>query len=109
MVKLPSTDSVRSYAVGLNKGYVVTRVTPRTKPSSKKGTTSKRVREIRKLMRSVCDLNPLEKKAIEMFKTEVAKVEKRAFKLLKKRLGKRSRAIKKRDELHNLIKMAAKK
>ena len=109
MVKLPSTDCVKSYAVGLNKGYVVTRVTPRFKPSSKKGSTSKRVREIRKLMRSVCDLNPLEKRTLEMYKTEVAQVEKRAFKLLKKRLGKRSRAIKKRDELNNLIKMAAKK
>lgn len=108
MVKLPSTDCVKSYAVGLNKGFVVTRVKKTERRSSKKGTTSKRVRDIRKLMRSICDLNPLEKRCLEMYKTEVPQVEKRAFKLLKKRLGKRSRALKKRDELNNLIRMTNK-
>lgn len=38
-----------------------------------------------------------------MYKTGVAQVEKRAFKLLRKRLGKRSRAIKKRDNINQFI------
>ena len=46
-------------------------------------------------MRSVTDLSMFEKRILEMFKSGVVKVEKRAFKLLKKRLGSRSRAMKK--------------
>ncbi len=103
----PTSNCVNSFAMGLNKGFVVTKVDKVARPSSRKARTSNRVRQIRKLVRSVVDLTPLEKRCLEMYKAEVAQVAKRAFKLLKKRLGKRSRAIKKRDELNALIRGGA--
>ena len=60
-------------------------------------------------MRSVTDLSMFEKRILEMFKSGVVKVEKRAVKLLKKRLGSRSRAMKKREELVNIINNLKKK
>ncbi len=98
-----TSDCVNSYVVGLNKGFVVTKIEKVPRPSARKCRTSNRVRQIRKLVRSVVDLNPVEKRILEMFKTGVQQVEKRAFKQLRKRLGKRSRAIKKRDELKQII------
>lgn len=49
-------------------------------------------------------MSPFEKKVLEQFKTGIGKVQKRAFRLIKKRLGTRSRAIKRRDKLNDLIK-----
>lgn len=46
-------------------------------------------------MSSVCEMSPFEKKVLELFKTGINKVEKRAFRLLKRRLGSRTRAKKK--------------
>lgn len=51
--------------------------------------TSNRVREIRNLIDSVASLSPFEKRVMELFRMGVEKVDKRAFKLLKKRLGTR--------------------
>lgn len=104
----PTTESVRSYAVGLNKGFVVTRVKKIARPASRKSRTSNRVREIRKLVLSVTNLSAFEKRIVEMLKTGVQQVEKRAFKALRKKLGKRSRALKKREELLNMIRNSKK-
>lgn len=87
-------ENVQSYCLGLNKGFVVTRIEKKPRPSDRKARTSNRVREIRKLMASVCEMSPFEKKILEMFKTGINKVEKRAFRLLKRRLGTRERAKK---------------
>lgn len=46
----PSSDCVQSYHVGLNKGFSVTKLKRPERPSSRKGKTSKRVREIRKIV-----------------------------------------------------------
>ena len=108
MAKQPSSDSVKSYSVGLNKGYTVTKVT-RTAQKQTNGKASDKNREIRALMRSVTGLTPLEKRTLELFKSGVAQVEKRAFKLLRKRYGTRKRAIRKRDQLQQIIKNLAKK
>ena len=91
----PSTDCVLSYPLGLHKGFVVTKLDNKERPMNRKARTSNRVREIRKLMDSVTQLSPFEKRILELFKMGVQKVDKRAFKLLKKRLGTRRRAIKK--------------
>lgn len=99
----PSSDNVLSYAVGLNKGFVVTKLEKVKRPAMRKAKTSNRVREIRKIMRSVCELSPLEKKLLEMFKTGVNQVEKRAFRILKKKLGTRSRATKRKLKLQQYI------
>lgn len=106
----PSSESVLSYPVGLNKGFVTTKIKKVPRPSNRKARTSNRVRQIRQLMTSVADLSFFEKRILEMLKSGVTKVEKRAFKLLKKRLGSRSRAMKKEEKLRNIIKnLAAKK
>ena len=46
----PSNDCVQSYHVGLNKGYTVTKHKRPVRPASRKGRTSDRVREIRKIV-----------------------------------------------------------
>lgn len=102
-------ENVQSYCLGLNKGFVVSKIKRVAKPSDRKARTSNRVREIRKIMRSVCEMSPFEKKIMEMFKTGINKVEKRAFKIIKKRLGTRSRAKKRRDKLNILIREMHKK
>ena len=63
---------MHSFAVGLNKGFVVTRTENVVRPANRKNRTSKRVREVRRIVRSVVDLTPLEKRVVEMLKTGVA-------------------------------------
>ena len=104
-----TSENVRSYTLGLNKGFVVTKIEKKARPADRKAKTSKRVRSIRKLMHSVCDMSPFEKKITEMFKTGINKVEKRAFRLLKKRLGSRERAKKRQEKINHLIKEMTKK
>ena len=87
----------------------MTKIEKKQRPADRKARTSNRVREIRKLMRSVCEMSPFEKKIMEMFKTGINKVEKRAFKLLKRRLGTRDRAKKRQEKLSYLIKEMTKK
>lgn len=67
----PSSDCVQSYSVGLNKGFVVTKLKNAPRPASRKARTSNRVREIRKIIQSVAEFSPFEKRIIEMFKTGV--------------------------------------
>ena len=108
MAKTPSPNSVQSYAVGLNRGYIVTKLKKKTRGVSK-GVSGERGRAVRRLVRSVVGLSSFEKRVLEMFRAGVTKVEKRAFKLLKRRLGSRSRALKKQEELNTVIKNLAKK
>ena len=109
MVKTPSSNCVKSYAIGLTKGFVVTKHKKVERPSDRKNKTSSRVRSIRTLIRSVTGLSSFEKRLMEMYKTGVPQVEKRAFRILKKRLGTRHRAMKKKADLEAVIKNQAKK
>lgn len=104
-----STDSVLSLPLGLHKGFIVTKLENKERPMNRKARTSNRVREIRKLMDSVTQLSPFEKRVLELFKMGVQKVNKRAFKLLKKRFGTRQRALKKQQKITDVIKAMAKK
>ncbi len=106
---MAKTQLTNSFAVGLNKGFVVTKVKKQARPVDRKRRTSERVRSIRKLIKSVAGMTGFEKRLLEMFKTGVSKVEKRAFKLIKRRLGTRRRAAKKRDEFGRIIKNLTKK
>ena len=91
--------------MGLHRGFVVTKLDTKERPMNRKCRTSNRVREIRKLMDSITQLSPFEKRILELFKMGVQKVDKRAFKLLKKRLGTRRRAIKKHQKIQDTIKL----
>ena len=103
-------EVVRSLCVGLNKGFKVTKhVARKPRPASRKSRTSERVRMIRTLVDSVCGLSAYEKKILELFKAGVQKVDKRAFKSLRKRMGTRKRAFKKQTKIMNVLKNQSKK
>ncbi|CAG0900951.1 unnamed protein product [Darwinula stevensoni] len=89
-----------SLAVGLSRGYPVTKNERKPKPSSRKGHTSKHTKFIRDIVREVCGFAPYERRAMELLK--VSK-DKRALKFLKKRLGTHVRAKRKREELSNVL------
>ena len=98
-------ETVRSLSVGLNKGFKVTKhVAKKERPSSRKQRTSERVRMIKTLVASLVGLSAYEKKILELFKAGVQKVDKRAFKSLRKRMGTRRRALKKQEMLMNVMK-----
>lgn len=103
MGKQVPQECVNGYALGLNKGYIVTKQDKRVKPSQRR-RTSKRVELIRKVIRSAVGLSPYEKRALELFKMEDQKLDKRATKFLKKRLGTWKRATAKREFIRNVIK-----
>ena len=105
-----SVEVVRSLRFGLNKGFKVTKhIAKKPRPASRKKKTSERVRFIRQLVDSVAGLSAYEKKILEYYKTGVQKVEKRAFKSLRKRMGTRSRAMKKQTKLMNVLSNMRKK
>lgn len=109
MGKSVPKESVQGYAFGLNKGFVVTkRDKIRSKPSNRR-RASKRTTLIRKVVRSVAGLSPYEKRALELFKIEDTKLDKRATKFLKKRLGNWRRAAIKKDYIREIIKQRQRK
>ena len=104
MVKALSSNSVQSLAVGLNKGFLVKKPVAAKPERENKHGARERSRDIRKLVRSIVGLTSFEKRIIEMLKVDNKKVEKRAFKLLKSRLGTRARALKKKSDFMAIIK-----
>merc|ERR1711918_9548 len=97
-------QNVEGYSVGLNKGFVVTRtenVKPR--PSSRRGM-KERAKLVKNCVKAVAGFAPYEKRAMEMFKVDNAKMEKRANRFLKKRLGSIKRAKAKSALLRELTK-----
>ena len=110
MPKSNSSEVIRSLKVGLNKGFKVTKhEASKPRPASRKAKTSEKVRVIRSMMDSICGLSAYEKKILEYYKSGVQKVEKRAFKSLRKRMGTRRRALKKQERLMNILKNLRKK
>ena len=98
--------------VGLNKGFIVTKVKvnhAKAKPSRKLGKLGKRVALVREIIREVAGLAPYERKMMEMIRTGVASKEKKAVKLARARLGTHSRAQRKRDEINELIRAQKRK
>ncbi|AQZ10913.1 RPL36A (YMR194W) and RPL36B (YPL249C-A) [Zygosaccharomyces parabailii] len=87
-------------AVGLNKGRVVTPMTPPSKISYKKGVSSNRTKFVRSLVREFAGLSPYERRLIDLIRNSG---EKRARKVAKKRLGSFVRAKAKVEEMQNII------
>mmetsp|Transcript_3824 Transcript_3824/g.7696 ORF Transcript_3824/g.7696 Transcript_3824/m.7696 type:complete len:115 (-) Transcript_3824:58-402(-) len=90
-------------AVGLNKGFIVTRRELPPKPSHRKGRLCERVKLIREVVREVAGFAPYERRMIELLKIGSAATFKRALKLAKKRLGTHRRGKKKRDEMAEAV------
>eukprot|EP00397_Hematodinium_sp_SG-2012_P065850 GEMP01096907.1.p2 GENE.GEMP01096907.1~~GEMP01096907.1.p2 ORF type:complete len:109 (+),score=31.93 GEMP01096907.1:65-391(+) len=92
-------------AVGLNKGFVVTKITRKPKPSTfrGKGKTHPRVKLVREIIREVAGFAPYERRMMELIKIGSAATQKRALKFAKKRLGTHKRGKKKRESLQEAI------
>uniref|UniRef100_A0A7N0V619 60S ribosomal protein L36 n=1 Tax=Kalanchoe fedtschenkoi TaxID=63787 RepID=A0A7N0V619_KALFE len=86
--------------VGLNKGHIVTKKDLNSRPSDRKGKTSKRVHFVRGLIREVAGFAPYEKRITELLK--VGK-DKRALKVAKRKLGTHKRAKRKREEMAGVL------
>jgi large subunit ribosomal protein L36e len=89
-----------SVAIGLRKGFPVTKNQRKPKPSARKGRLSKHTKFIRDIVREVSGFTPYEKRAMELLK--ISK-DKRTLKFLKRRLGTHIRAKRKREELTNVL------
>eukprot|EP00310_Coccolithus_braarudii_P013315 CAMPEP_0183352166 /NCGR_PEP_ID=MMETSP0164_2-20130417/27916_1 /TAXON_ID=221442 /ORGANISM="Coccolithus pelagicus ssp braarudi, Strain PLY182g" /LENGTH=99 /DNA_ID=CAMNT_0025524535 /DNA_START=34 /DNA_END=333 /DNA_ORIENTATION=- len=90
-------------AVGLKKGYIVTKRVPKTLPSRRKGKLGNRVKLIRQVINDVAGLAPYEKRIVEMLKGGGNNPQKRAWRFAKKRLGTHKRAKRKVNNLSSLI------
>ncbi|KAF0853154.1 60S large subunit ribosomal protein eL36 (rpL36) [Andalucia godoyi] len=87
-------------AVGFNSGHITTQIAVAPKPSNRKGALSQKTRFVREVIREVSGFTPYERRVMELLK--VGK-DKRALKLLKKRMGTHIRAKRKREEITNLM------
>merc|ERR1712227_527310 len=103
--KVASADCVKGYSLGLNKGFIVTKNTTRkVRHTSRKGKMTDRIAMVQATVKTIAGFSPYEKRALEMFKVGNVKLDKRASKFLKKRLGTWSRANRKREEIRNFMK-----
>merc|ERR1712071_275093 len=87
-----------SMAIGLKKGFPVTKINKKTK--NKRGKPSKHLKFIKDLCREVTGFSPDGRRKMELLKVSRGK---RALKFLKKRLGTHQRAKRKREELSNVL------
>jgi len=87
-------------AVGLKKGFKVTKNVQKPRPSRRKGTQTKHAKFVRDIVREVCGFAPYERRAMELLK--ISK-DKRALRFCKKRLGTHLRGKRKREEMSSTI------
>merc|ERR1712232_1124612 len=83
-------------AVGLNKGYVVTKRTPKEKPSRRKGQNTRQRKFVKEVIREVAGFAPYERRLIDLCRNNL---DKRALRLAKRKLGTHRRAKRKREEM----------
>jgi large subunit ribosomal protein L36e len=91
----------KGLAVGLNKGYVVSKIEVPSKRINK--NPRKRVKLIRKIVAEISGRSAYERKVIEILKQGHSNSQKKAYKLCKKRLGTHKRGMRKRQELTDYI------
>lgn len=89
--------------VGINRGFIVTKLKTAKRPSNRKGKLGKRVSFIRNVVKSVTGFAPYEKRMIELLKTGLGRDSKRSLKMAKARLGTHKRALHKREELNSFL------
>jgi large subunit ribosomal protein L36e len=86
-------------AAGLVKGHVVVKYSSKVRTRSRSAKKSDRTIAARQIAREVMGLAPYEKRILDVLKAGTGNVEKKMYKMGKKRLGTHRRAIKKRDEI----------
>ena len=89
--------------VGLEKGYPVEKLEKKARPARAKGRLSKRTAFVRALVTEVVGQAPYERRMMDMIRTGGTGAEKRLYKFAKRRLGSHKRAIKKREQIKELI------
>ena len=109
---MSGTNNKSGLFVGINKGLTVTlpaKQAWKSRPVLKKGKISKRSLAVREVIREVAGFSPIEKRMLEMIRTEVASKEKKAVKHCRAKFGTHRRALMKRDELIKIIQASRKK
>jgi|TARA_B100000780_G_C20741374_1_gene294501 large subunit ribosomal protein L36e len=93
------TSDKTGIAAGLSKGHVVVKYTAKSKTRSRSLKKNDKTLAARQIAREVMGLAPYEKRLLDVLKSGAGNVEKRMYKMGKKRLGTHRRALKKRDEI----------
>ena len=109
---MTETNKRSGFAVGLNKGRIVKRpanLSWKTRPVSRKGKICKRNTAVRAVIREVAGYSPLEKRMLELIRSDNAVKEKKAVKIARKRIGTHRRAQFTRSRLVEAIAAAKKK
>jgi len=96
-------------AVGMERGFIVTKREVPVRPVRSKGRLNRRVKMIREIVREVAGFAPYERRVMELIKIGTASTMKRALKLAKRRLGTHRRGKKKREELQEAVQAMRKK
>ena len=102
----------KGLAVGLNKGFITTKISDKKKrerPVLRKGKLGKRVSLIRQIVKEIAGFAPYEKRIMELLKTGLAKDNKKALKIAKRRLGTILRGKNKRAEIEEIVRQQRKK
>ena len=92
------TATKSNISVGLARGHRLSKRKP-VRKAPKKGKVGAKARKIKDICREVTGLAPYEKRILDVLKLGAGNVEKRMYKMSKKRLGTHRRAGKKRDEI----------
>merc|ERR1719321_1381193 len=94
---------IEGLAIGLNKGFATTRIS-RKRPSTKRSGMNSRIENITRTIKTVAGFAPYEKRSIEMYKVGNTKLDKRANRFLRKRLGSVQRGKRKSEDLQLYVK-----
>jgi len=78
------------------RGHSVTKRDMKSRPASRKGRLSKRIKMVREVVRDVVGYAPYEKRLVELLRVGR---DKRALKVAKKKLGTHKRGKAKREEM----------
>merc|ERR1712072_328841 len=103
MPKTYSANCVEGFSFGLNKGFVVSQNVKR-RPRKTSRRRAERVNLITSTVKAVAGFAPYEKRVIEMYKVGNPKLDKRANRFLRKRLGNIKRGKRKSEELLEMLK-----
>ena len=98
-------------AFGCNPGHKVNTISKkdrRARPSRRKGHCGKRTKAVRDIIRSLVGFAPYEKRMIEIMRGSMdAKSAKKAYRFAKVRLGTHKRALRKRAEIEEFVRVEA--
>uniref|UniRef100_A0A6U3BMB3 60S ribosomal protein L36 n=1 Tax=Paramoeba aestuarina TaxID=180227 RepID=A0A6U3BMB3_9EUKA len=90
----------KAIALGVNRGHPVKKRELPARPSKSKAKLGKRQAVARDVIRDVAGFAPYEKRAMELLRN---RLDKRALRYVKKRIGSHRRALRKREELAGAI------